>query len=155
MNALGKLLTVFNDPDKPLRLGARDFLGGQSFARKLGDLVEQRGQAPRLYGVILTLGDDVGALPVVAAVEGHHHLAGLDAGEGAEAAGVGEHVEPLNAVHDVEDALRKWRRKQPKIKYVTAEYTRRWQWPEVVRPLAARLKKILAEFNGPRRLDTI
>ena len=34
----GKLLTVFNDPDKPLRLGARDFLGAWWNMRREGDL---------------------------------------------------------------------------------------------------------------------
>ena len=43
------------------------------------DVVEQRRQSPRLHGVILPLGDDIGALPVVAAIERHHHLAGVDA----------------------------------------------------------------------------
>ena len=43
------------------------------------DIVTKGVEAARLDRIVLALGDDIGALPVVAAVESHHHLAGLDA----------------------------------------------------------------------------
>jgi hypothetical protein len=45
------------------------------------DFIEHRGQAPRLHRIELPLGDDIGALPVIATIECHHHPAGIDAGE--------------------------------------------------------------------------
>ena len=46
-------------------------------------VVAERVQPARPHRVVLSLGDHIGALPVIAAVERHHHLAGLDPGKHA------------------------------------------------------------------------
>jgi glycosyltransferase involved in cell wall biosynthesis len=61
---------------------------------------------------------------------------------------------PTVKVHDIERALLAWKERQPTL-HRDPTYARQWQWPEVTRKLAGRLRQILADFTGPRRIDTI
>ena len=65
-------------------LTSSQFLTSASPGLRIGAIRRCRrasAEPPRLHRVVLSLGYYIGALPIVAAIERHHHLAGIDAPE--------------------------------------------------------------------------
>lgn len=68
--------------------------------------------------------------------------------------GIPNGAAPTVEVGDIVNALRRWH-KAPPGRNRLSDYAQKWQWNEVTRKLASRLRQILSGFNGPRSLDVI
>lgn len=68
--------------------------------------------------------------------------------------GIPNGTAPQVTVDDVALALERWRSRRPTLER-DPEYARKWQWHMVTQKLAGRLRQLLSEFAGPRRLDVI
>jgi len=68
--------------------------------------------------------------------------------------GIVNGVAPQVTTEDIVSALAKWRDRRPELRR-DPSYARRWQWPEMTKKLAGRLKQVLADMAGPRRLDIL